>query len=96
MHAIHRLPPNLVDMATRLDIFGVYVQPYFIGCLAALAFAPKTTVKEFCPHFIATLRNVVGLPKHSKVREFLMALNKIHPLDRIQNAYKSIYTNLTE
>ena len=87
MQAIHRLPPNMLDMATRLDIFGVYVQPY-------LAFISKTTVKEFCNHFMATLRNVVGLPKHSKVREFLMVLNKIHPLDRIQNAYKSIYTKL--
>ena len=83
MQAIHRLPPNMVNMATRLDIFGVYVQPYFIGCLAALDFAPKTTIKYFGTHFMATLRNIFGLPKHSKVREFLMVINKIHPLDRI-------------
>ena len=83
-------------MVTRLNIFSVYVQLYFIDCLAALAFAPKTTVKAFYTHFMATLRNVAGLPKHTTVKEFLMALNKIHSLDRIQNAYKSIYSKLVE
>ena len=92
MQAIHKLPTDMVDMATRLDIFGVYIQSHFIGCLAALAFAPKTTVAAFCTHFIATLKKVAGLPKHTKVRKLLIALNKIHPLDRIQNAYKTIYT----
>ena len=82
----------MVDMATRLDIFGVYIQPHFTGCLAALPFAPKTTVTAFCTHFMATLKRVAGLPKHTKVKELLIALNNIHPLDRIQNAYKSIYT----
>ena len=82
----------MVDMTTRLDIFGVYIQPYFIGCLDALAFAPKTTVTAFCTHYLATVKRVAGFPKHIKVRELLIALNKIHPLDRIQNAYKSIYT----
>ena len=89
MQAIHKLP---TDMATKLDIVGVYIQSHFIGCLTALAFALKTTVAAFCTHFMATLKKVAGLTKHTKVRELLIALNKIHPLDRIQNAYKSIYT----
>jgi len=41
-------------------------------------------VIAFCTHFIDTLKNVAGLPKHTKVRKLLIALNKIHPLDRIQ------------
>ena len=63
-----------------------------MDCLAALAFAPKTTMITFCIHFMATLKKVTGLVKHTKVRELLIALNKIHPLDRIRNTYKSIYT----
>ena len=82
----------MVDMATRLNIFGVYIQPHFIGCLTALAFLPKTTVTAFCTHFMATLKKVAGLPKLTKVRELLIVLNMIHPLDRIQNAYISIYS----
>ena len=96
MQAIYRLPPKLIDIATRLNIFGVYVQPHFIGCFAALAFAPKTTLTEFCTHFMSTLKKVAGFLKHATFREFLIALNKIHPLDRIQNVYKSIYTKLEE
>ena len=86
MQAIYKLHTDMVDMATRLDIFGVYIQPHFIDCLAALAFTLKTTVAAFCTHFMATLKKV------TKVRELIIALNKIHPLDRIQNTYKSIYT----
>ena len=62
MQAIHRLSPNMVDMVTRLDIFSVYVQPYVIYCPGAIPFTPKTTVKAFCTHFMATLRNVARLP----------------------------------
>ena len=74
----------------------IYVYIYvciYISCLAALASAPKTTVKTFCTQFMATLRNVTGLPKHTTVRELLMVLNKIHPLDRIQNAYNKYSQN---
>ena len=60
------------------DILGVYIQPYYTGCLATLAFAPKTTVTAFCTHFMATLKKVAGISKHTKVRELLIALNKIH------------------
>ena len=63
-------------MATRLDIFGIYIQPHFTGYLVTLAFAPKTTVTAFCTHFLATVKRVAGLPKHTKVRELLLALNK--------------------
>ena len=42
IHTIHKLPQNIIDMATWLEIFGVNIQPHFTGCLAALAFAPKT------------------------------------------------------
>ena len=42
--------------------------------------------------FFSTLKKVASLPKHTKVRELLITLNKIHSLDRIQNVYKSIYT----
>ena len=86
MHTIHKLFPNMVDMATRLDIFGVYIQPHFIGCLATLAFAPKTTVTAFCTHFMATLKKVAGLPNHTKVRKLLIAINKIHPFDEIHKS----------
>ena len=79
-------------MATRLDIFGVYIQPHFQGCLAAMAFAPKTTVTAFYTYFLSTLKRVAELPVHITIKEFLIALNKIHPLDRIQKAYNSIYT----
>ena len=94
MHAlyIHKLPPNLVDMTTRLDIFGVYIQPHFLGCLKALAYSMKTTITAFCTHFLSTLKRVAAVPAHTIIRELLIALNKIHPLDRIQKAYKSIYT----
>ena len=90
MQVIHKLS---TDMATRLDIFGVYIQPHFIGCLVVLAFAPKTTVTAFCTHFMTTLEKIGDHHKHFKVRELLIALNKIHPLDRIQNVYKSIYSH---
>ena len=66
----------MVDMATRSFIFGVYVQPYFIGYLATLAFAPKTSVKAFCTHFMATLKKLAELLKHTTVREFLMVLTR--------------------
>ena len=58
MHAIHKLSSNIVDMTTRLDIFSVYIQPHLIGCLASLAFVPKTTVTTFCTHFMATLKRL--------------------------------------
>ena len=80
MHTIHKLPQNMVNMATRLDIFGIYIQPHFTGYLATLAFAPKTTVTAFCTHFLATVKRVAGLPKHFKVRELLLALNKLQVL----------------
>jgi len=73
----------MIDMATWLDIFGVYIQPHFTGYLAALDFVPKTTMTAFCTHFIASLKKVAGLTKHTKVRELLLAFDKIHPLDRI-------------
>ena len=41
-----------------------------------------------------TINKVARLPKHTKVRELLIALNKIHFFDRIQNVYKSIFTKL--
>ena len=81
MQVIHKLS---TDMATRLDIFGVYIQSHFIGCLVVLAFAPKTTVTAFCTHFMTTLEKVGDHHKHFKVRELLIAINKIHPLDMIQ------------
>jgi len=96
MHAIHKLPHNLVNMATSLDIFGVYIQTLLIGCLTVLAFAQKTTITAFCTHFLPTLKKIPGVPKHTKIRDSLIALNKIHPLYTIQNVYKSIYTKLAE
>ena len=38
----------------------------------------------------------VNLYLVNTVKEFLMAFNKIHSLNRIQNVYKSIYTKLTD
>jgi len=54
MLTIHKLPHNLVNLITRLDIFGVYIQPHFISCLVALVFIPKTTIYAFYIHFLTT------------------------------------------
>ena len=70
IQAIYRLPPNLVDMATTLDI-GVYLQSYFICSFLPQPFTSNTTVKAFCTYFMATLRNISGLRKHTTVRKLL-------------------------
>ena len=82
MLTIHKLPHNLVNLITRLDIFGVYIQPHFISCLVALVFIPKTTIYAFYIHFLTALKKVAGLPTQKKIR----ALNKIYHFDRIQDA----------
>ena len=47
-------------------------------------------------HFMSTLKKVTGLPNNNMVINLLITLNKIHSLDMIHNAYKSIYTKLSE
>ena len=96
LHAIHKLPQNLIDIPTKLDISRVYIRPHFIGCLAAFAFAPKTTIAAFFIHFLFSLKKIAGVLKDMKMRKFLIAFNKIQPLYRIQNVYKSILTKLAE
>ena len=69
----------------------IYMYIYQLPCCTSLR--TQDYSKKFCTQFMATLRNVTGLSKHTTVRDLLMVLNKIHPLDRIQNAYNKYIQN---
>ena len=71
-HAIHKLPQNLIDIPTKLDISRVYIRPHFIGCLEAFAFALKTTIVAFFTYFLFSLKKIAGVPKDMKMRKFLI------------------------
>jgi len=77
-------------------IWSIYIQPHFLGYLIDLAYSPKTTVTAFHTYFLSTLKRVAEVPAYKIIRELLIALNKIHPLNRIQKDYKSIYTQLAD
>ena len=72
IHAIHKLPQNLIDIPTKLNISRVYIRLHFIGCLAAFAFAPMTTIAAFFIHFLFTIKKIAGVSKDMKMREFLI------------------------
>ena len=40
---------------------------------------------------MATLKKLAGLPKHTKVRELIIALNKIHPLFRLHMVIRFLF-----
>jgi len=82
----HRLKGKGLQFRTRLDLYKIYLRPYFLYVAPAMKYAPSTSIKNLIQKTQTSMKWILNLSPFSPNKELLVALNLLHPIDLIKTS----------